>query len=98
MNEWHGVPLALLRPSQRLSTMGGAMLTYKLLLSGKQRVEGKGLDASDAIQKALERFPGETVKEGYSGCKEYHTVHTPVGTYEAGPRRRDYQGPPHIPF
>jgi hypothetical protein len=74
------------------------MLTYRMLLSSKERVEVKGMDASDAMQKALERYPGATVCECYSGCKEWHTVHTPVGNYEAPPAWIDYEVPPHFPY
>lgn len=74
------------------------MLTYRMLLSSKARVEVKGMDASDAMQKALERYPGTTVCECYSGYKEYHTVRTPQGTFEAAPAWIDYEIPPHFPY
>lgn len=74
------------------------MLTYRMLLSSKERVEVKGLDASDAMQKALERYPGTTITECYSGYKETHYVHTGQGTIEMGPAWIDYEVPPHFPY
>ena len=74
------------------------MLTYRMLLSSKQRVEVKGFDASDAMQKALERYPGTTIQECYSGYKETHFVHTGQGTIEMAPAWIDYEIPPHFPF
>jgi len=74
------------------------MLTYRMLLSSRERVEVKGFDASDAMQKALERFPGTTIRECYSGYKETHFVHTGQGTIEMEPAWIDYEIPPHFPF
>ena len=73
-------------------------MTYRMLLSDRQRVEVKGENASDAMQKALARYPGTTITECYSGFKEWHTVHTPISSYEEPPAFIEYDVPPHFAY
>lgn len=48
------------------------MLTYKITMSDGKRVDLQSRCASDAIQRALESFPGRKVVDCFTGFRDDH--------------------------
>lgn len=71
------------------------MITYKITMDDGKRVDLPSNNAAQAIQKALEQFPGRKVVDCYSGFRENHIAVTNSGSMERGPEWIDYEIPKH---
>lgn len=67
-------------------------------MSDGKRVDLKSCCASDAIQRALENFPGRKVIDCFTGYREDHIAVSSSGSMHRGPEWIDYEIPVHNPL